>query len=147
MKKRLSILLAICLIAAVTVGCGDSETEAEVESVPEVTAEAEEPTVDAELKAKLDNYETLADGYVEACEDYFSAIEAGKKASKEKKAYESAKEAFNSVDAEIESLEAGLESVDLDYFKEVSTRATEKVAKVLEKHADAVQMLLEMNAN
>lgn len=151
MKKKLSILLAICLVAAVAISCGKNEPEAEPEITPPATAEATEEVTEAnlnpDLKASLDDFEALADRYVEACENYFSAVESGKKASKLEKEYKSIKEEFNTSNKDIDGLESGLEAVDLEYYKEVTIRVTEKVAAVLEKHADAVQMLLEQNAN
>lgn len=132
-----------------TVGCGDSETETESEtettsnSAEEIIAE---PEVSQELKSALEDYEIVADKYVSACEDYFSAVEAGKKASKLKSAYESAREEFNTTNTNVDELNNGLSDVDATYYDEVTTRITEKVAGVLEKHADAVQMIVEQNA-
>lgn len=152
MKKRLSILLAICLIAAVTVGCGDSDTEATSEDAPKATAEASakasaEPTVDSLLKEKLDSYEALANNYVSICERYFSAVESGGKIFKVEQEYNEIKKSFDEANSAVKKLKEGLKSVDLDYYKEVKTRVNESVAKVFEKHADAVQMLVERGAN
>lgn len=152
MKKRLSLLVVICLVAAVVAGCGDAETETEIEITSDSNSSektVEQPEVSKELKDLLENYEKIVDKYASACDSYFTAIESGKglESSKLAKAYEKAKDEFNTISLEVESKGENLESVDADYYKEVTTRATDKVVKALENHADVVQMIMEQNAN
>lgn len=152
MKKRLSLLVVICLVAAVVAGCSDTETETEIEITSDANSSektVEQPEVSKELKDLLEKYEGVVDKYASACDSYFTAIESGKglESSKLAKAYEKAKDEFNTISLEVESKGENLESVDADYYKEVTTRATDKVVKVLENHADVVQMIMEQNAN
>lgn len=155
MRKKLSILLILCLAVTMLVSCGNKEEETVEEPTTEITASADSENAQSEasdpavIKA-LDSYEELSNQYIQIATKYFRAAEKGKK--KKMKSFEadynSMKKQFDEKNKEIDAIDySGLCASDASYYDEVTTRVTNNVASMLEKHANAVQMIMEMNAN
>ena len=155
MKKRLSLLLILCLILTMATACGSKDEETSEEPTTEITATAEseetatEEVSDPQVIKALDSYEELSNKYIAVATKYFKAAEKGKK--KKVKSlegnYNSLKSQFDDMNKQIDSIDySNLCASDASYYDEVTERVTNNVASLLEEHADAVQMIMEMNA-
>lgn len=153
MKKKISILLIICVFAMMATACGDknegvpTDEELSAEATVEETdlESAIQETQGSEDKQALDKYAALADEYTAIMEKYYSKVEEkGIEGAKDLRSeYKSLSQQFKDASKKLEARYNSMSSEDQAYYDKVKDGADQKVAKTMENHADAVQTLVE----